>query len=989
MKSIIKIFMVLVLHILCLQLSAQAGRIMNADGKTDTYKLIESYGYGIEVPDCGHPIKHITQVYDNDLKKWVFAFTLHIDLDDDRCGAQDRQRAEIKTFGVSPESMKGHRGKTHQYKWKFKLDKDFKPAPNFCHIHQVKADAGPNAGAPIITLTPRLKGDKEVLQYHVVTKENKSTILSEIDLDLVKGEWVEATETVLHDRSGSVEMELKRLSDGTILFRAKRDNVDLWRDGARFNRPKYGIYRSLKDRDQRRDESVLYTDIEFIEVSDKDSKREKAGWEQATEVENTLRALASSWKTFNVINFGAIGDNVYDCSPAFEKTLQTCGKFGGGTVIVPKGTYRMDKSLDLPSNIHLQFEDGAVLAFSPDIPTSYLISCGDVENVLLSGKGRIMGNGQGINLLNSKNILIENWDIDSRGNILSIKSEKVCRDIIIRNTYFRRTANSAIIIDSNTSGEIRNVFVENNTFGEVPVHIVHLKSGNNRGGTIEDIWMKNNNSEGYLCQTAFRIDQADGKIPQNGASTPVLWYNYYENFTNLNAADKGIYLNAIPQSRSPIESVWFKDIQISGVKETLVKNTNRDIYIKNVSTKPVTLFDAAASTVPGARLDYKQGEAPELWSVATAQSTMARWPDYTKAYFNAWTYVNSYMACGFERLYKDTGDKTYLEYIKRYIDNFIDKDGNFIAVANEKGIVRAPNVCDNLDNMMPGNSLVMLYEHYKDKRYKKAADYILHCMKNYPGNNDGGFWHSRGMHGQMWIDGIFMGQMFLLRYGRSIGDSKYAYDEAIRQITAYAKRGERGNSGLYVHGIYEAGHGNRECRWATAENPQSSDVWGEGLGWYALVLVEALETIPPKHKGYNELKDIYIRLAKGLKNTQDPKTGGWYQVVDKGDQPDNWIETSGSAMFTYAIQQGINLGILKKEDYSEVVKNGYNAIVNHAKINERGLVDIYEACDGLGVQTSYEKYINYRKSLNAKEAYVGFLWATEIVERDTIKKSKR
>ena len=241
----------------------------------------------------------------------------------------------------------------------------------------------------------------------------------------------------------------------------------------------------------------------------------------------------------------------------------------------------------------------------------------------------------------------------------------------------------------------------------------------------------------------------------------------------------------------------------------------------------------------------------------------------------------------------------------------------------------------------------------------------------------------------MWIDGVFMGQMFLLRYGRSIGERNYAYDEAIRQIVAYAQRGEQGNSGLYVHGIYEPGHGDRECKWADPQTGKSSEVWGEGLGWYALILVEALETIPTKNKGYNQLKDIYLRLAAALKKHQDPKTGGWYQVVDRGDKEDNWIETSGSAMFTYAIQQGINLGILAKKEYEQVVADGYTSITNHAKVNNRGLVDIYEACDGVGVQENYAKYINYKTSLNAKEAFVGFVWATEIVERTTLSTSAR
>jgi len=407
---------------------------------------------------------------------------------------------------------------------------------------------------------------------------------------------------------------------------------------------------------------------------------------------------------------------------------------------------------------------------------------------------------------------------------------------------------------------------------------------------------------------------------------------------------------------------------------------------KDVMQRPY--FDAANSAVPGAHLSYTPGVKPAFWSIAAAQTAMTRWPDFTKAYFNAWTYVNGYMFCAFERLYKDTKDETYMAYIKRYIDSIIDKDGNFMPVCNFKGLTQVPNYCTNLDGMMTGNTVVMLYEHYKDNRYKIAAQQIRKCFNGYPRNSDGGFWHSNTMHGQMWIDGIFMGQMFLLRFGKSIGDSEYAFNEAITQITAYSKTGLRGNTGLYVHGVFEAGHGDRVCRWADPKGGQSSEVWGEGLGWYALVLVEALETIPSSHPRYHELVDIYKRLAAGLKKVQDPKTGGWYQVTDKPQLSDNWLETSGSAMFTYTIQQGINLGLISKKEYGKVAANGYKFITSNAKINKNGLVDIYEACDGVGVQENYDKYIHYKKSLNAKEAYVGFVWATEIMERNAIQKKK-
>jgi rhamnogalacturonyl hydrolase YesR len=350
--------------------------------------------------------------------------------------------------------------------------------------------------------------------------------------------------------------------------------------------------------------------------------------------------------------------------------------------------------------------------------------------------------------------------------------------------------------------------------------------------------------------------------------------------------------------------------------------------------------------------------------------------------------VNGYELFGFEMLYRETGDQKYFDYIKNYIDQFVDADGNFRGVANARGQTNTP-AFNNLDNMMTGNSLVMLYETTKDIRYKNAADKIRHALDNYPRNSDGGFWHNQRMNGQMWIDGIFMGQMFLTRYGKSIGDSQYCWDEATKQLSVFDKRAERGDSGMLLHGYFESGHGGSVPGWADPQTGLSPEVWSEGLGWYSLVLVETLADLPKDHPRRAEIEGIFHRLAAGLKRTQDPKSGRWFQVVDKGDRPDNWTDNSGSSMFTYTLARGIELGLLDKTEYAPVVEKGYAGITANAKINDRGLLDIYSACDGVGVQTDYAHYINFRKSINAKEGDAGFLWAAAIVEKPQLEQLKK
>ena len=105
---------------------------------------------------------HITQQFDSDLGDFAFTFYLHVTPDNDRCAAFDRQRNEIKTYGPSPDYVKGFYGDRVAFSWNFKLDATFQPSPNFTHIHQIKAGDG-DAAAPILALTPSESPDPQAV----------------------------------------------------------------------------------------------------------------------------------------------------------------------------------------------------------------------------------------------------------------------------------------------------------------------------------------------------------------------------------------------------------------------------------------------------------------------------------------------------------------------------------------------------------------------------------------------------------------------------------------------------------------------------------------------------------------------------------------------------------------------------------------------------------------------------------------------------------
>ncbi|TAM95566.1 MAG: hypothetical protein EPN39_14930 [Chitinophagaceae bacterium] len=240
--------------------------VLKANGAQNAYAQINGVlgGTAEETPDCSHPSfgHHIREEFNAGLNEYVFAFYIHVHPDNDRCINFDRQRCEIKTYGPSPDSLKGFLGDRMIFRWKFRLDSGFQPSKGFTHIHQIKAGDG-NDGAPIMTITPRY-GSPDQLQI-IHTGDTKATslgVVKQVDLAPFKGTWIQAVEEITFGTHGSYRLILSRVSDGEVLLSYSNHDMDMWRSRTTFARPKWGIYRSLKDSTRLRDEKVLFADFE-------------------------------------------------------------------------------------------------------------------------------------------------------------------------------------------------------------------------------------------------------------------------------------------------------------------------------------------------------------------------------------------------------------------------------------------------------------------------------------------------------------------------------------------------------------------------------------------------------------------------------------------------------------------------------------------------------------------------------------------------------
>ena len=354
------------------------------------------------------------------------------------------------------------------------------------------------------------------------------------------------------------------------------------------------------------------------------------------------------------------------------------------------------------------------------------------------------------------------------------------------------------------------------------------------------------------------------------------------------------------------------------------------------------------------------GARPRVdWSTAMVESTMTR---FTPQTLGSWGYQRGLYLYGQYLVYKRTGDKRYLDYVKAWVDRFVDADGNIGQSFN------------NLDSMRSGTLLLILHKETGDARYRTAADKIRKRLDTYDRTSDGGFWHSETLNRnwQLWADGVFMVLPFLAEYGRMYGDSAYTDDEVTKQLLIYAHHLQTGN-GLLLHAWDE----KRAQPWADPVTGRAPEYWCRAIGWYGMTLINVLDTIPATHPRRQQLAAILDYLVRGFVRYQDRRTGRWFQVVDKGQLADNWTETSCSAMYTFTIQSAVDRGYTDRR-FAVNAARGYRGVLDKISLDAQGLTDLTDISVGTNVgDLAY--YLARERSTNDLHGQGAFLIMNELM----------
>lgn len=343
---------------------------------------------------------------------------------------------------------------------------------------------------------------------------------------------------------------------------------------------------------------------------------------------------------------------------------------------------------------------------------------------------------------------------------------------------------------------------------------------------------------------------------------------------------------------------------------------------------------------------------------------------------NGWNYIDGCMMIALLNLHKITGDQRYFDFAENFLDYYVAEDGSMLGFRESDY---------NLDNICEGRVLFDVYRMTGKEKYRKAMEILYGQIYRQPRTYEGNFWHKAIYPHQVWLDGLYMAQVFYTRYTTEMDNCK-GYDDILNQFRTVRKRMFDPETGLYRHG-YDA---SKKAFWAD-ETGRSQNPWLRSLGWFSAALIDVTSYIAPGHEEFRaEMTKIAAELAENLLPYIDKETGMLYQVPNQVGKEGNYPETSGSAMIAYFYIKGARLGILDQR-YAPIGASIFQSICDRYLTERDGKLNLGGIClvAGLGPENnrrrdgSYAYYISEPIVENDAKGLAPFLMCyTELLQAE-------
>ena len=337
-----------------------------------------------------------------------------------------------------------------------------------------------------------------------------------------------------------------------------------------------------------------------------------------------------------------------------------------------------------------------------------------------------------------------------------------------------------------------------------------------------------------------------------------------------------------------------------------------------------------------------------------------------------WNYIDGCMVCAFMEIAEITGNSKYSDFVEEFIDYYVNDDGSIRGYDKEKY---------NLDDVNEGRVLFPLYRKTGKEKYRLAIELQNSQLRDQPRTSTGNFWHKLIYPNQIWLDGLYMAQVFAAMYAKEFGGKDYS--DLLMQIKNVRKYMFDEKAKLFYHGL----DCSKSIFWADKETGLSKNFWLRAIGWFTVSMVDIISIVDDESTK-SEITEIFRETIDGILQYRDKESGMYYQVVNMGEREGNYLETSGSSMIAYAVMKGARIGALPKE-YWQLGKKTFDGIrERYLTISDDGTLNLSGIClvAGLGPENnprrdgSFEYYISEPVVENDAKGVAPFVLAyTEIL----------
>ncbi|KAF2176657.1 glycoside hydrolase family 105 protein [Zopfia rhizophila CBS 207.26] len=214
-----------------------------------------------------------------------------------------------------------------------------------------------------------------------------------------------------------------------------------------------------------------------------------------------------------------------------------------------------------------------------------------------------------------------------------------------------------------------------------------------------------------------------------------------------------------------------------------------------------------------------------------------------------------------------------------------------------------------LDRLSNGNNLITLSQETGNTTFSSTVEALRQSIDLQPRNLAGGLWYYVYPNWS-YLDGMYSFAPFAALYAATYNKTNIdtVLNNIVLQFDLLWDHCYDNSTNLLVHG-YDY---SKTAIWANPDTGRSPYVWGRSLGWYLMALVDTLEILLP-YRRYSQwmiLKSQFEKLSTALVKAVDPASGAWWQILNAPGRSGNYIESSGSSIFVYALLKGERLGWL-------------------------------------------------------------------------------